>query len=589
MFALVFRFPAGRYHATPWGRNVNEADVAWPPEPWRILRALIATFRRKGDRERWSEEDLSAFVDVLAEELPVYQLPDGVVHAHTRHYMPQGRIEKGREATSLVFDAFARLPSDAEIVAAWPKVTLPEPLFALAADLARGIGYLGRAESWAECEALAEWVGEPNCAPESEINGAGAEAKTKLEAIEPVRLIAPCAAADYAAERKRLLTEFDASARDQMASAAANASSEKKLAKEIAKKRAEAFGKNGADGQPFTLPERLIDALALDTSDFQRFGWSRPPASREAVYLRAPLTPTPRVTRPRIAGKDDAARFTVARFVLAGRPRPRIEDAVKIGELMRLAALSKFDWATDEASGRRRPNAPSVISGRGDDNQPLRGGEHRHAFWLPEDADGDGEIDHMVVYAKAGLSAYVRSRLDLVTRLWMERSPQTANAEQADAPAARKEWRLALEGFGVPEEFRDASPLLGRSRNWSSVTPFLAAGHLKTDGYTGEIKRLAARRGLPEPIKVTFLRPDHPERVDADGDPYGPDIGVKIHGRLRRAIHFHRFRSRSRERQPDTIGTFLKVTFAEAVEGPLALGYGCHFGLGLFASCAESG
>ena len=28
MFALRIRFLAGRYHATPWGRNVNEADIA---------------------------------------------------------------------------------------------------------------------------------------------------------------------------------------------------------------------------------------------------------------------------------------------------------------------------------------------------------------------------------------------------------------------------------------------------------------------------------------------------------------------------------------------------------------------------------
>ena len=44
MFALAFRFPAGRYHATPWRRNVNEADIAWPPEPWRLLHALIAAW-----------------------------------------------------------------------------------------------------------------------------------------------------------------------------------------------------------------------------------------------------------------------------------------------------------------------------------------------------------------------------------------------------------------------------------------------------------------------------------------------------------------------------------------------------------------
>ena len=52
------------------------------------------------------------------------------------------------------------------------------------------------------------------------------------------------------------------------------------------------------------------------------------------------------------------------RYLLAGRPLPRIEDAVKIGELMRLAALSKFGWEEDESTGRRKPKAPPVISGR---------------------------------------------------------------------------------------------------------------------------------------------------------------------------------------------------------------------------------
>lgn len=72
MFALAFRFPAGHYHATPWGRNVNEADIAWPPEPWRLLRALFAADWRKGDQERWTQEALGHLVDVLAETLPVY-------------------------------------------------------------------------------------------------------------------------------------------------------------------------------------------------------------------------------------------------------------------------------------------------------------------------------------------------------------------------------------------------------------------------------------------------------------------------------------------------------------------------------------
>ena len=47
MTVLQLSFPAGRFHATPWGRHVNEGAVEWPPSPWRIVRALIATWHWK--------------------------------------------------------------------------------------------------------------------------------------------------------------------------------------------------------------------------------------------------------------------------------------------------------------------------------------------------------------------------------------------------------------------------------------------------------------------------------------------------------------------------------------------------------------
>lgn len=551
MLALVFRFPAGRYHATPWSRNVNEADVAWPPEPWRILRLLIATWWRKGDHQRWSEDDLSALVDALAEQPPIYMLPDSGIHAHTRHYMP-APVKK-----TLVFDAFARLPTDSELVVAWPNVNLAEPLFSLVADLAIGVGYLGRAEAWVECEARNEWdVSVANCLPEGMEHATG----------EPVRVIVPRAPADYTVERDRLLAAFDENERKSAIAEGRKVPSEKALA--TARKKA--FG--------ITLPSRLVDALALDTSDYQRFGWSRPPASRELVYFRRPLVPTARFTRRRV--DDNRERYTVARFVLAGRPRPRIEDAVKIGELMRLAALAQFGWMKDQATGRSRPNAPSVISGRDAENRPRRDAEHQHAFWLPEDADADGEIDHVVVYAREGFCSKVRLRLDRLTKLWVEPTKRVNDGE--GQPEARQEWRLALEGFGTPADFAKASNLLERSKAWESVTPFLAAGHLKAGGYPAEVRRLLSLRGFPDPAEVRALRPAQSQLSADEGGRGSNDIGIDVRGRLRRALHFHRFRSRGREKQTDTMGTFLRLVFPDEIEGPLALGYGCHFGLGLF-------
>jgi CRISPR-associated protein Csb2 len=43
MPTLLLRFPSRRYHGTPWGHHVNEGQIEWPPSPWRLLRALLAT------------------------------------------------------------------------------------------------------------------------------------------------------------------------------------------------------------------------------------------------------------------------------------------------------------------------------------------------------------------------------------------------------------------------------------------------------------------------------------------------------------------------------------------------------------------
>ena len=242
MFGLAFRFPAGRYHATPWGRNVNEADVAWPPEPWRILRALIACYWRKGDRERWSEDDLARLIDALARDLPVFHLPGGAIHAHTRHYMP---IRKGKsESRTLVFDAFLHLPVGAEVQIIWEGVTLEGDLLDLAGDLASGMGYLGRAESWTECRAMTEPEGKPNCGP-AELGYRG----------ESCRLLVPRSADSYRAERERLIEQE----RDRIRASAKKAPSEHVL-------RGKVERSFRATGGVDTLPCRLVHALAVDTA-----------------------------------------------------------------------------------------------------------------------------------------------------------------------------------------------------------------------------------------------------------------------------------------------------------------------------------
>ena len=59
-----------------------------------------------------------------------------------------------------------------------------------------------------------------------------------------------------------------------------------------------------------------------------------------------------------------------------------------------------------------------------------------------------------------------------------------------------------------------------------------------------------------------------------------------VGGVPRRAIHFHRFRSRGLKAQHDATGALLDIMLPEEIEGPLAVGYGSHFGLGLFGAVA---
>ena len=177
----------------------------------------------------------------------------------------------------------------------------------------------------------------------------------------------------------------------------------------------------------------------------------------------------------------------------------------------------------------------------------------------------------MSVFIPGGIDLYIRAKLDRITRLWVERK-QGADHEDVDVTRT-EEWRLALEGFGKRCDFSNSAPIFGRSRSWQSATPFLAAGHLKSERYAGELRRLVRRTGMDERFGFDTAMIDICELKS-----------IQIGGSARHALHFHRFRSRGRERQHDTTGALLQVKFPVPVDGPVAMGYGSHYGLGLFVA-----
>lgn len=147
---LAVRFPLRRYHANPWDRAVNEGASEWPPSPWRLLRALLATWHT-----RWPDLPapvMEELLDLLAEP-PSYLAPP-VAAGHTRHYLPDLEHRKGEPGrTDLTLDPFLSIRRDDELLVRW-DADLPGEQRQALAKLAELLPYLGRSESVCEARLL---------------------------------------------------------------------------------------------------------------------------------------------------------------------------------------------------------------------------------------------------------------------------------------------------------------------------------------------------------------------------------------------------------------------------------------------------
>jgi CRISPR-associated protein Csb2 len=175
---LAIRFPLGRYHATPWDHSVNEGATEWPPSPWRLLRALVATWYT-----RWSDLPatvLDGLLDALGDP-PSYLTPR-VRPGHSRHYLPDLDHRKGESGrTDLTLDPFLWLGRDEELLVQWDADLDGEQRAALA-KLAELLPYLGRADSICEARLL-----DSDPVPDETWWRPGAEGKQTTRLLAPAR------------------------------------------------------------------------------------------------------------------------------------------------------------------------------------------------------------------------------------------------------------------------------------------------------------------------------------------------------------------------------------------------------------------
>ncbi len=524
---IKLTFPAGRYHATPWGRHVNEGVPEWPLSPWRLLRALIAVWQRTSPD--LSEQQIRRILESLLSP-PRFHLPPFRV-AHTRHYMPLGK-KSPREitggGTTLVFDTFVSINRDAKLFVGWLDAELNSDDRVVLGKLLENLSFLGRAESWVHAELFEGAVKLP-------LGPAEPDDPNPV----PVFCLDP-----FTAFGSEYYTTHDP----------------KKL-------------KKGLNPR-----EYLFDCprwhLCLDTETIHERKWSQVPGAKWEMYTRPDQrsTSTPEKERRPLSSPN---RYTVARFALDGPVLPLVQDTVLVADQMRRAIMSSYEKVRrrERYDGQTIPDnterfKSENFSGKAPTGEPLRD-DHSHAYYLPIDEDGDGRLDHVTIYSRRGFDTDEIRAIDSLRRLKLD----------------ERKLSLLLVGLGQSGDF-EQSPLFGNSNVWVSATPFLATRHPKSRGQKRDRPELLGHENrsafLVEVLREEWGRLAHrhpelpsPDRIEIE--PFG-EIGPK---RLR-PLQFRRARPKPGDDGGQRPATGILLRFAEPVSGPICLGHSSHFGLGLF-------
>ncbi|HEX8734145.1 MAG TPA: type I-U CRISPR-associated protein Csb2 [Pyrinomonadaceae bacterium] len=260
--------------------------------------------------------------------------------------------------------------------------------------------------------------------------------------------------------------------------------------------------------------------------------------------------------------KRETKQIMVARFALSANVLPLVTKSLPFAELARRSLIRSRGFNTGHSE---------IITGKKADGTPLL--NHQHAHYLATDEDGDGHLDHLTIFAPRGFDKSDVAALGEMSSInWRE---------------SRTGVRLILTGMGNASYFAASEKpirLFQKAAKFRSVTPFSLpyfptrgsgkAARFK-DTPEGQLRRELRKRGLAEPSKVTVIK--------------GLFETLKPIDNISEASARFRWLEFTHRRFNGTTGNGLagfEIEFAledsEKLNVPLTLGFGCHFGLGLF-------
>lgn len=536
MITLSIRFLAGRFHATQWGRHVNEGVPEWPPSPWRILRCLISTWKTKCPEI--SEEMARTILGKLSEQ-PDFALPPASL-AHTRHYMPWDKtwLQKREGSTTLVFDTFVAAAPATEVVVCWPEANLSASEASVLSDWLDHVGYLGRAESWCEMKLLSESEAGEKAAG---INCRPLGTRTPDQGTEIIRVLCPDPSTAFQATHtpKTTITE----------------------------------GKGKAKVATITPNYDPDWHICGETLWLHKEKWAEAPGSRWIRYTRK--GDSFKVTPKRALRRVSQIRPQVIRFALDSAVLPLVTETLPLAEAFRRNLMGIHGRLTERPDGSK--GMSEIFSGKDKDGTLLS--THGHAYYLPTDDDHDGRLDHVTLIAADGFGSEDMAAIHTLRKIGSKERSENSHT-----------LGVLLLGVGMLEDAYTSGPAT-LSTMWQTATPYLCHRHPKTRGSKKDrAEELAshatfAQARLREDIDRMLQRRDDLKDISIDEiriTPLTDDSGVfRIGVRKHRPIEFQRFRQKKGDDGGKRLCGAFSITFPRPVQGPIALGHSCHFGMGL--------